>query len=142
MRITDKVKNKINNWVATWRKFPIALIGYDIQRWENAGYEFWYGDFIKKFIFMKSMPDKGPTHLQYRSKYGFLIQWPLCFHIWYQFRPQQVANGNRVPGSEVVFYFRLGIARWESGSDSYILGQQYKYFNLGVGTLYIGGHWD
>jgi len=47
---------------------------------------------------MKSMPDKGPTHIQYDSPFGFLLQWPLCFHVWYQFRPQQTdIKGKHIP---------------------------------------------
>lgn len=139
MKITEKIKN----WSLTWRTYPICVFGYDIRRWENAGYEFWYNAYVKKFLFMKSMTEKGPTHLQYKSPFGFLVQWPLCFHIWYQFRPQAVVGGNRVPGTEKVFYFRVGIARWESGSDTYILGQPFKYFNLGFGTWYGPGlKWD
>ena len=128
--------------ITTWRKVPLLLIGYAIQRWEKPG----GGDFyvasdakslqILAANFEEGGVEYGPTHLQYKSKWGFLITWPLCFHFWYQVKPQQTAldkNGVlvTVPGSETVILVSIGWARWDAGNSCYMIPR-----------CYIGGHWD
>ena len=133
------IAQKITNWIASWRPFPICVLGFDIRRWENQIYDFWFNAFTKKLLFMKSMPDKGPTHLQYGSPFGFLLQWPLCFHVWYQFKPQQKdAKGNHIPGSEKVFYWRIGVVRWSA--EGYVSGWDINLFGHKFNTVF--GTWN
>ena len=125
--------------VTTYRKYPILVLGFNIQRWETiGGRDFYFQALKNKLLFWLkdqkafdpntvSTVDVGPTHLQKQSKYGFLITWPLCFHVWYQFKPQEEGQ----PGTETVFYWRIGWARWEAGRGVYI-----------VPTWFLGGHWD
>lgn len=120
------------------RRYPLCLLGYDIRRWEtiDASHQsdIYFPGFEHKLLFNESMPFYGPTHLQYWSKWGFLIQWPLCFHAWYQFREQKVDDiGRRIPSSEIVAYLRIGLARW------WIKDNETVY---DMPTLYLGGHWD
>lgn len=127
----------LKNVLGLNRPFPIVIAGYDIRRWENTGGDLYIPEFTKKLIFWTKEQTingqkYGATHLQYKSPYGFLITWPLCFHVWYQFKEQQVdQNGTKIPGSEVVWYFRIGIARWRP--DGYEIPTEYGPFNL---------HWD
>lgn len=112
--------------VSSWRKVPILFLGYDIRRWEHpGGGEVYLPKLAKKLVYWTKLPSLGPTHLQYHSPFGFLLTWPLCFHIWYQFKEQQGK-----PGSEIVFYFRIG-ARWDALDEIYV-----------TPSLYLGGHWD
>jgi hypothetical protein len=117
-----------------WRKFPIEVFGYDIRLWERGyGQESYDPTLERKFVFMKYRTYEGPTHLQKFSPFGFLIQWPLCFHVWYQFHGQ--INGQ--PGTEKVFYFRVGWTRWDAGDMIYM------FEKFGFGTWYGPGlHWD
>lgn len=141
------IGNLVQKWINTWREYPIAIIAYDCRRWEGQYYEYWLGYLIKEFLFFKSFPDKGPTHIQYNSPFGFLLQWPLCFHFWYQFKPQQMnSEGYRLPGTEKVFYFRIGFVRWDSGDGKYVSGWDISlfglHFNTLFGTFYCGLRWD
>lgn len=73
------------------------------------------------------------THLQKRSRMGFLLYWPLCFHVWFTFRYQTEGLAGWRPGTEKVLYWRLGLWRWDAGDSKYI----------GPGTWYGPGlHWD
>lgn len=118
--------------IKTWRKYPICLAGFDIRRWEiGPGLAVLCEPYTKKFIFWKQSLQSGPSGIQYKSPFGFLLTWPLCLYIWYQFRPQQINKmGYGIPGSEKVLYFRIGIARWDI-TVGYM-----------VPTLYLGGHYD
>lgn len=116
--------------IFSWRKYPICLIGYSIRRWEQVTVN---GTAISvdlpvlenKLIINASQPNFGPTHLQYKSKYGFLLTWPLCLHIWYQFKPQDEDRyGRRIAGTERVFYWRFG-ARWEAETGCYVFPSWY-----------------
>lgn len=77
------------------------------------------------------------THLQRRSRFGFLLMWPFCFHYWFHFRYQMICRvmghvePHRVPNSEVCLYGRAG-ARWEAGRALYIWP---SWFGPGL-------HWD
>lgn len=69
------------------------------------------------------------THLQKKSRLGFLIAYPFCFHVWFTFKYQKDGE----PGTEIVFYWRIGLWRWDSGDGKWI----------GPGTWYGPGlHWD
>lgn len=114
--------------ITSWRDVPLLLFGYDIRRWEEpGGGEYYFYTHRKCFSFLEHHKGYGPTHLQYHSPWGFLLTWPLCFHFWFQIRPQKFG----VPGSEKVLYFRIGFARWDAGDSCYMLP-----------TLYLGLHWD
>lgn len=117
-----------------WRKYPIVLIGYDIRRWENGDeqYAAYFNRYREKFLLWEKQDHWGPTHIQYHSPWGFLLTWPLCFHVWYQFKPQEQDK----PGTEKVFYFRIGAARWDAGDNKYIT------WKIGLGTWFLGLHWD
>ena len=122
------------------RKYPILVAGFGIKRWErradDAGTE--YGVLTKEeywdkaglmFMVDRSSQMWGPTNIQKKSKCGFLITWPFCFHVWFQFIPQIEGQ----PGSETVFYWRFGLWRWDANMGQYI----------GPGTWYGPGlHWD
>ncbi len=76
----------------------------------------------------RSETDWGPSHIQYDAPFGFLITWPFCFHIWFQFKKQTPG----FPGSETVFYWRFGYARWDAGEGLYEVP---TWFGPGL-------HWD
>lgn len=131
---------------------PTALIGFvkGSMRWEACGGDEWYGNIPSNFLFFRKpsftidkLKGEGPklyaiTHLQKKSKFGFLLMWPLCFHVWFTFKYQQqkLSDGNvlvDVPGSETVLYWRVGWKRWDAKNCTYI----------GPPTWYGPGlHWD
>lgn len=90
----------------------------------------------------------GITHLQKKSRFGFLVMRPFCFHVWFTFRFQkQDADGSWMRGSEKVLYFRVGRMRWDAGDGKYIKGENIKIgswqFRVPFGTWYGPGlHWD
>ena len=122
---------KIPMLIELKRKYPLCILGYNITRWESLDAPSTYFNGLRdKLLFWKdkSKQNLGPAHIQYTAKWGFLITWPFCFHFWYQFKPQVTG----VPGSETVFYWRFGFARWDAGMKKYI-----------VPTWYGPGlHWD
>lgn len=136
--------------VLTWRKYPTCLLGFvrGPLRLESAGGAEQYEEGKNTFLFFRA-PDRrvdinhdanahryAVTHLQTRSRWGILLMWPLCLHVYVQFRYQmlcRVMGGvepHRVPGSEVIFYARAG-ARWEAGRALYIWP-----------SAFAGLHWD
>lgn len=142
------------------KTLPTCLIGFvdgDL-RWENCG----GGQLFQEadpFLFMKRpcqfFLDEDPfvvTHLQKRSRFGFLIMrheawWQLCFHLWITPRFQaQNAKGGWIPGTETAFCVRLGWSRWDAGDCKYIKGEQYtiagRRFRFPFGTAYLGLHYD
>jgi len=73
------------------------------------------------------------THLQKKSRFGFLLMWPFCFHVWFTFKFQEYIHDIWSPGTEKVFYWRIGLWRWDAGDSKFI----------GPGTWYGPGfHWD
>lgn len=164
---------KLKDLLGFNRKVPLVLFGYDIRRWERPGGGAMYVDeFIKKFLFLDGFAQPflshvevdeekhtrtmvfdsllyGPTHIQYKSPVGFLITWPFCVHIWYAFDLGKFDQfDEHVSGSEKVWYFRAGIARWDSGDNKYICGESAtifgKKFTLPFGTWYgpFNLRWD
>jgi len=140
-------------------KLPTCLLGYvhGLTKYETCGGGYLYQP--KSFLFMEGPYQWGQesmyavTHLQKLSKFGFLIMahekwWQLCFHIWYTFRYQQAnSEGTWIPGSEIVFYWRIGYSRWDAGDCKYVLGEAVKFFGrlfkVSFGTWYGPGlHWD
>lgn len=126
----------INNRSKRWGDTPKIKYAYidGPMRWEKIGgqedkYLTSLGNrFIKDIDSEKIQtlyPDVGittewgPTHIQYQSRYGFLItQDPWCVHAWVRFRPQQKnPNGSGKPGTEFVIYRRIGEGRWDAGDS-------------------------
>lgn len=71
------------------------------------------------------------THLQKYSKFGFLLTWPFCFHVYYQSKMQEGSDTDGwVPGSEKVFYARTPGYRKDTDT-----GMKWTWG-------YIGLHWD
>lgn len=87
--------------------------------------------FLHLFIMEKPQDGFAITHLQKYSRFGFLLNWPFCFHIYFQFRKQQ-GNDERgwVPGSEITFYTRTPGYRQDTDA-----GVKWTWG-------YIGLHWD
>lgn len=116
--------------IFNWRPFPIVLLGF-VQG--PVRYDGPHGDsysYLTNQWFLNKLAGHyyQVTHIQYRSKFGFLLYWPLCFHIWFQFKQQTPG----VSGSEFVIYRRIG-ARWEASTGTYQIPS--IYFNLST-------HWD
>lgn len=70
------------------------------------------------------------THLQKKSRCGFLLTWPFCFHVWFFWRKQKQNKKGWRPGTEQGIYGRTP-------------GWRYDY-DLGMIRTngYLGGHWD
>lgn len=130
---------------------PTVLVGYIFgqpRAVNDRGGEVYWMDRATTFVLMfkphRIFPDEENyyvTHIQYRSRFGFLLMWPFIFHAWVQLRYQRTApNPNaandpshptlRVPGSELCFYLRL--PGWRKQSPGYVLSGGYPPF----------GHWD
>jgi len=107
------------NAIKTWRKVPILLLGYAIKRWQDADNRtYWFYDHPGLSVWQK-FDAMGPSHLQYRSRYGFLVTWPFCFHVWVM--PElgrEDRNGVHIPGTEKGWYFRVGFV-WRPGQAGY-----------------------
>lgn len=75
----------------------------------------------------------GVTHLQKRSRFGFLLMWPFCLHVWWMWRPQARpdAGSGWLPGTERGIYARTPGYRWEGSTGTYIRTKGY-----------VGPHWD
>lgn len=73
--------------------------------------------------------------LQKRSHFGFLLQWPLCLHLWF-FPRLQKDNGQ--PGTEFGKYFRIGLWRWD------VAGTDGKHWIKFPASIYVNfsTHWD
>lgn len=118
--------------------FPTIILGfiYDVIRLEAADgeirYHFPLSNWLvnqKPFIF--SNKKYAVTHLQKKSKFGFLLEWPFGFHVWYQFKEQEIdSNDNWIPGTEKVLYARTPGHRWDKDLGMIHTGG------------YIGLHWD
>lgn len=93
-----------------------------------------WGSILYEPPFVYNGSDYAITHLQKYSKFGFLLMWPFCFHVWFTFKFQKKdSSGLWIPGSEKVFYWRFGLWRWDAGNSRFI----------GPGTWYGPGlHWD
>lgn len=129
------------------RKYPILVVGFGIRRWEYAGgAAVDYPEYRYRLTIYEKPGDvgPGPSHLQKFTPWGpgFLISradeslpwWKNCYHFWFIFRQQlKKPNGEHIPGSERVLYWRFGWWRWDAGDDKYI----------GPFTWYGPGlHWD
>lgn len=126
--------------------FPTCFLGFikgQIRYETLGGFDMYPGDWGNHFLFFKKpfdafLPniatDFAVTHLQKKSKCGFLIMWPFCLHFWWSFKPQQQApGGSWIPGTEKVLYWRFGKWRWDAGDSKFI----------GPWTWYGPGlHWD
>ncbi len=126
---------------------PTVLFGY-VGHTNDRGFkviairrESWNGtirwDFpINSWLFNKKPyrvngDDFAITHLQKKSKFGFLITWPFCFHIWFTFKEQQMDDHDEwLPGTEKVAY-----ARTPGYRKDIAYGMKWTWG-------YIGLHWD
>lgn len=83
------------------------------------------------YFFRKPIYGFAVTHLQKYSKFGFLLTWPFCFHIWYTFKFQEGDDGvGWKPGTEKVLYARTPGYRKDTD-----YGMKWTWG-------YIGLHWD
>ncbi len=122
----------------TTTTLPTVLLGYiqgPIRREAQDGEIMW--DFPVSGWLLNDKPhlirgkEFAVTHLQKLSKFGFLITWPFCLHIYYSFKEQQMDEHDQwIPGSETVFYARTPGYR--------------KDIDYGMIWTwgYIGLHWD
>lgn len=121
--------------LARWREVPVLILGYNVTRWLNNldAMEFYDYNFSRKLYFigreklnknLKPMDATGPSPIQYHSKWGFALTWPLHFAFWYQSSSRIGAHDN------TVLFFRIG-ARWDSG-DGY----------FGFPDLFLGLQWN
>lgn len=125
-----------------WRKYPIVLFGfltYPIRFETLGGGDYWFDSGLAAFfLFLQPFHSTNGkiyqvTHIQKKSRFGFLLYWPLCFHIWFTFKFQeQNEQGDWLPGTEKVLYWRFGAARWDAGDSKYICPTWYG----------PGLHWD
>lgn len=80
------------------------------------------------------------THLQKKSKKGWLKTSPDCYHWWYTIRPQaQDKDGNWIPGTEKVIYFRKPFS-WRFDVAGTIIDGVMRHWIWTKG--YFGLHWD
>jgi hypothetical protein len=119
--------------------YPTVLMGFvsGPVRWENLKGE---SDYIGRNSFMINQPPVqfsnhqnatfAITHLQKKSKFGFLIMWPFIVHIWF-FRKLQVEGE---PGSESGLYVRSPGWRWDIDPN---LTRPWV-----MSKGYFGGNWD
>lgn len=127
--------------IKTWRAYPTCLIGYihGMTRYETIGeIDFYDVDFPSngQFLFLKKPFSWGGrtfavTHLQKRSRFGFLIFWPFLICFWFQWRFQKKDfnfNADWIPGTEVGTYPRLG-ARWQAKDGTYEFPSIYPPWN-------------
>lgn len=118
-------------------EYPTCLLGYvkgRIRYETTTGKETYAGE-DDWLINVKQTSYGGDTwaitHLQKRSKYGFLLMWPFCLHLWWTFKYQeQEQDGTWIPGTEKVLYVRSPGYRWEAGSGSYIHTKGYAGLRL------------
>lgn len=131
---------------ARWRRFPVLLLGWNVTRWMgerdrevlfvNSLYEKWCGKLAfwgrnKQFQvthmqtinqdpdFKRSLENYGPSPIQYYSKAGFALTWPLHFAFWFQWDRKE--KGTADPKGEQfnkIIFFRIGM-RWDSLDDYY-----------------------
>jgi hypothetical protein len=102
-------------------EYPIGVFGfiYGPKRYENMSFISQYQngpniilndqgfDVVGKHYFL--------SNLQKRSRFGFLIQKPFCFHIWIMFRQQKEDQyGNGIAESEFGYYIRVGLWRFDT----------------------------
>lgn len=118
---------------------PTCLFGYirGLIRWEGCKGSAMFDGRDQFLINVKpkispfTSLSVGITHLQKRSKFGFLLMkgkpwYKLCFHIWYTFKYQgQDYIGNWIPGSEIVFYARTPGWRYDFARCRHIFTKGY-----------------
>ena len=155
--------------MSEWREYPIAVAGVGVKRWrrtkrdaDQAGgkiEENWDRSGVVLMV-DRGAEKWGPTHLQYDSRAGFLLQWfgtkwwriwHACFTVWIQFKKQgtrpnpNAANDPsiptlRVPGSEVAWMFRIGWGRWQDDTGEIVGGKTFKVLGREItipfGTIY------
>lgn len=118
----------------------LALISGPI-RYESTSGEQSFADTPSKLILNERpyMDSKGETwsvaHAQKKSRFFFLVQWPLCFHLGLFAKLQeQDANGGWKPGTEWGKYFRLGLWRYDRLGTK--IGDTVRHW-IGPLTIYI-----
>lgn len=132
MLITDKLR---------WRKLPYTILGF-VQgpiRYESNSDDSFYADqqgliyLEDTFTFQELEYTISP--IQKRSRFGFLIQWPLAFHFWIAFKLQKEWE----PGSERGIFLRLAWARWDVDDK---LPYPWITWKIGFGSTHLGTRWD
>lgn len=82
----------------------------------------------------------GVSHLQKRSKRGWLKVSPSCYHWWWFWKLQEKdSNGQWISGSERGIYFRQPFSwRWDVAGT--VIDGILRHWIWTKG--YLGGHWD
>jgi hypothetical protein len=113
---------------------PTVVFGYvagPLVRLEDKSGRIGFWNYIHWLVWRRPVLGFAVTHLQKYSKFGFLLTWPFCFHIYYQFKKQAGNDAaGWIPGSERVFYARTPGYRKDTD-----YGMKWTWG-------YIGGHWD
>jgi hypothetical protein len=130
------------------KEYPFIVAGLGVRRWERypddaptGEKEMLTDESGLMFMADKSAEKWGPSGVQKFSPIGFqLTARPCCFHIWIQFRKQTPG----VPGSEITFYWRAGLGRWDPNMGG-VIKNVFNIFGKRIifGTWYGPGlHWD
>ena len=122
-------------------RMPTVLLGYvsgSLIRFEaNGGYSVFLSMASPILIFHRPFELEGKmlavTHLQKKSRFGFLFTWPLCFHLWITWKYQKQNSSDRwLPGTEIMIpYARTPGWRWDAGDSKFIMTKGF-----------FGMHWD
>lgn len=124
-------------------KAPTCLIGFNLSRtWRLESLDMTEKKGQDSYLIIDEEPweEDGKTwfvsNLQKYSKFGFIIQWPLCFHFWIMRKQQQQReDGYWIPETEHGWYFRIGIWRFD------VPGTNGKHW-MGPFTCHPLGKWD
>lgn len=126
--------------------YPTVVAGYieGPLRWESLdGDELWFGYSYGRMSNITPLDFDGKTwgitHLQKKSRWGWLLMRPFCFHAWYFSKLQkQDVHGNWIPGTEKGWYVRTPGWRWDIAGTMIDGVLRHWIFTKG----YFGRHWD
>ncbi len=115
-------------------RLPTCIIGYvhGPVRWESVKRGDLYVNYQHFFLLVAARNEFALTHLQKRSRFGFLLMkgerwYDFVLYAWFQFRFQkQELLTNQwstylawIPGTEIGTYPRIGIGRFDFATNSY-----------------------